>query len=167
VNTNLRDPDISPEGRAQCEAFAKSFEAQERYITHIISSPMSRTLSTARIAFGRVPKVLHNSGFSIIAVPELQNFDKGANGTGMNATTLAKMSNFYSRFPPYFRVDVSLVPSDWNLKQSGKWSKQQWRIDHIKGHLQGLWVGAGAGTKHIEVVVVSHSSFFRKLFEGD
>jgi len=38
----------------------------------------------------------------------------------------------------------------------------------MKGFLQGLWVGAGAGTKKVENVVVSHSSFFRELLtEGE
>jgi hypothetical protein len=38
----------------------------------------------------------------------------------------------------------------------------------MKGFLQGLWVGAGAGTKKVEIAVVSHSSFFRELLtEGE
>jgi hypothetical protein len=105
---------------------------------------------------------LKNSGLSIIAAPELQNFDRGPNGTGQDVWDLAQ------RFS-WLRVNVkSLVPRDWNLKTEGRWSEKEWRLHHMKGFLQGLWVGAGAGTKKVENVVVSHSSFFRELLtEGE
>jgi len=117
-------------------------------------------------------KLPHNSGLSIIALPQLQNFDQGPNGTGQSADELAKKyGGFQQRNrgakPQHLRVDAtSLVAEGWNLKISGKWSEGEWSIHHVKGHLQGLWVGAGAGTKQVEAVVVSHSSFFRNWLEG-
>ncbi|KAE9375234.1 hypothetical protein N431DRAFT_453897 [Stipitochalara longipes BDJ] len=154
------------------EEFAKKFDGQELYITHIISSPMTRAITTASLAFKRVMELPQNSDLSIIAVPELQNFDKGPNGRGQSARKLAKK---YCRWfkrknkdtpPEHLRIDAkSLVPRGWNSKESGKWSTGKWRLYHVKGHLQGLWVGAGAGTRKVEVVVVSHSSFFRRLLE--
>ncbi|KAE9375235.1 hypothetical protein N431DRAFT_334387, partial [Stipitochalara longipes BDJ] len=66
---------------------------------------------------------------------------------------------------PQGRVDTSFVPKGWNMKETGRWSASEvhWRLDFIRTRLREIWVVNGAGRRKIEVVIVTHGSFLRKL----
>jgi hypothetical protein len=67
VRRDTTDPDISATGRIQCKNSAESFEDLQ-HITHIISSPLTRTISTAFLSF---PKVVER-GVQVILIPDLK-----------------------------------------------------------------------------------------------
>jgi broad specificity phosphatase PhoE len=167
TDITIRDPELSPKGFAQCLNFAKTFEDQKRYITHILSLPMTRALNTACIAF----RPIIESGLTVIALPQLQSLDKGLNGIGLDYDQLNKRydGTHWDQLmmgKPDGWVDVtSFVPVGWNVKEKGKWSNEEfkWRMEDFKGFLKGIWVGAGAGRKRVEVAVVTHGSFLRQL----
>jgi broad specificity phosphatase PhoE len=122
TDTKIRDPDLSPQGLEQCLDFAEAFKDQERYVTHILSSPMTRALNTACIAF----RPIIESGLAVSALPQLQSLDKGPNGIGLDYEHLMKRydGTHWDQFmigKPHGWVDVtSFVPVGWNAKEMGK-----------------------------------------------
>jgi hypothetical protein len=109
------------------------------------------------------------SGVKIFALPELQNLDSSPNGRG---TDLDELSNLFSIAASRNRdlVDVTTFGrKGWEYKDEGSvWHADeiQWRVDHMKGFLKGILLGGGM--KRVEVAVVSHGSFLRKLVkEGE
>ncbi|KUJ17959.1 uncharacterized protein LY89DRAFT_732662 [Mollisia scopiformis] len=159
----MLDPDISYNGRLQCLAFSSAIAPDlEQHVTHIFSSPMLRALTTTCIALWP----LLRKGLTVHALPELQNLDMGPSGTGMNVSDLDK--EFTGNFgllggkDRKSVVDVkTFMAKDWNSKETGSWStpEVEWRVDYMRGFLKGLL----AGRERVEVVIVSHGSFLRKL----
>jgi hypothetical protein len=98
----------------------------------------------------------------------------GPSGVGLDADELAKQwdGNDWmkedERRPEGWVDATSFVSESWNIKDTGKWSVEEvkWRLDYLKGFLRGIWVGAGAGSEKVEVVVVTHSSLLRKLVKN-
>jgi len=114
---------------------------------------MKRTLQTACLAFAPVLA----RGCKVIALPELQNLDKGPSGRGLDPAKLVASPEFKDK------VRLEYVSDDWDLKEQGRWSPDnlEWRIDHMRGFLRGL--GAHTWNMRAEVVVVSHGSFLREF----
>lgn len=80
ADVSIPDPDISAKGEEQCEVFARKFRDQEKFITCILSSPMTRALHTACSAFRNVIDPADGSGRTVIALPELQSLGSDING---------------------------------------------------------------------------------------
>jgi broad specificity phosphatase PhoE len=89
TDMTVRDPDISPHGKLQYHHFAQVFKDQEHYIIDILSSPMTRALSTACIASGQII----DPPLTVIALPKLQNFNNGPNRVSLHTHGLAKLCN--------------------------------------------------------------------------
>jgi len=107
-------------------------------------------------------------GVPVLALPELQNLDPGPAGRGKDP---AELEQIYcangGKEDSEFRgkINLTFMTSGWNGKDEGKWQNEvvQWRVDYIKGFLRGL--GAGSPDIRVEVMVISHGSFLKKLIE--
>jgi bisphosphoglycerate-dependent phosphoglycerate mutase len=173
TDITIRDPDISEKGKRQCKKFAKSFQGQEKYINCILSSPMTRALNTACSAFRNVRDPIDGSALTVIALPELQSLGADINGTGLDPDVLANRYNGvdYERDgtgQPAGRMDVTTyVVEGWNSKDTGKWSAEEaavaWRVGYMKEFLRKNCGTSSRGSKQVEIAVVTHGSFLRKL----
>jgi hypothetical protein len=98
----------------------------------------------------------------IIALPELQNWDKGPNGTGKDLPKLQKCwEDSYQR--GQICIDMwTFMCYDWNRKAYGRWSATELkeRIGFLKGFLKGVWLGGER--KSVEIAVVTHILFLPK-----
>lgn len=77
-NVNVQDPDLTPKGEAQASRLGRSYAFKQR-ISHIVSSPMQRTIRTALIAF---EEVLSSEGKKVVLLPELQETGVRPSDTG-------------------------------------------------------------------------------------
>jgi len=164
MTSQIIDLEVSARGAVQAEVFDK-FNCGHSEVTHILSSPMLRAVSTSCHAFYYSCLLANNE---IIALPELQNMDTGPNGTGSSVERLqTQWKEGYSvgsRGTVNVNVDVwTFMCKDWNVKGSGKWSPDEvnWRVNFFKGFLKGIWLGGGR--KKVEIAVVTHGSFLEKL----
>jgi len=67
ANHSLPDPDLTPLGKEQCAQLQKSFPYHSQ-VTHLVASPLRRTLYTCLLSFE----------------PALQNLNNSATGGGEN-----------------------------------------------------------------------------------
>ncbi|TAQ89056.1 hypothetical protein B7494_g2629 [Chlorociboria aeruginascens] len=84
VDHDIRDPKLNEAGRKHCIERAKHLCPQAKYITHILASPLSRTLETACLTF---PDVI-NRGVKVLAIPELQSLSSDPCSIGMDICKL-------------------------------------------------------------------------------
>ncbi|TGO28221.1 hypothetical protein BPAE_0030g00060 [Botrytis paeoniae] len=147
----IRDPDLTAEGRSDCQTFSKDF-SDSRHVTHIWCSPMTRTIRTAPLSFEDAIA----RGVKVQALDILQNWDTSPNGIGMDKEYLRK--HFGEQ------VDFDKVEEGWNDKASGKWApkSQKWNSSALKLALNDLQ----STTTMVEVVIVSHGSVLRELTNG-
>ena len=128
---------------------------------------MSRGLSTCCLALSNVIK----RGVKVWAVPHIQNFDSGPNGTGKD---LIEMRNFYGVSDGEKTVEgtgefagmvdvTTFMTEDWNKKEDGRWSPPEigWRIQFVRDLLKKILDEANG--KHIEVFIVGHGSTLENL----
>ncbi|KAL2071119.1 hypothetical protein VTL71DRAFT_12354 [Oculimacula yallundae] len=160
-DNSIRDPELTEKGEKQCHFFERNLMFKEAIkITHILCSPMTRTIQTAELVSLALPNTI-----TVTALPELQNLDSGPNGQGLDLEELVEQYGPYEDgFMVEGDIDVSTFGREgWNEKKEGIWSSKevQWRVDHVKGFLKGMW--AASDDKRMEVVVVSHGSFLKKL----
>ncbi|KAK8014076.1 hypothetical protein PG990_007372 [Apiospora arundinis] len=102
-NEQLRDPDLTELGKQQCADLCKRFPFHDK-ITHLVASPMRRTIYTCLLSFAPVAE----AGKIITALPDaqevsLQPCDHGSDPSKLKAEFGDK-------------VDFSLVPEGWNDK---------------------------------------------------
>lgn len=102
-NEQLHDPDLTPLGLEQCEALCKKFDAHDS-ITHLVASPMRRTIYTCLRSFEPVVK----RGVQVIALPDAQEISGQPCDIG---TDLAKIKEEFGS-----QVDFSRVQDDWHVK---------------------------------------------------
>ncbi|KAI2610652.1 histidine phosphatase superfamily [Hypoxylon fragiforme] len=94
-----RDPEISDAGRQQCIKMASEFPFMDQ-VTHLISSPLSRALSTIRLAFAPVAEKQQ-----IIVFPELTEAGIAISSFG---SSIEELQEKYGD-----QLDLSHVPDDW------------------------------------------------------
>ncbi|KAH6618150.1 histidine phosphatase superfamily [Chaetomium sp. MPI-SDFR-AT-0129] len=122
ANHVLPDPDLTPLGREQCAALAASFPHQH-LITHLVASPLRRTLYTCLLSFEPALARLPAETTKVVAVPELQEISPWACDTGSDRGVLE------GEFGPTAKaagegqerakqVDLGLVVDGWNEKLS-------------------------------------------------
>ncbi|KAI1631717.1 phosphoglycerate mutase [Biscogniauxia mediterranea] len=102
-NQQLRDPDLTPEGEKQCDGLCSRFPSHDR-ITHLVASPLRRTLFTCLRSFAPVVQ----AGKTIIALPDAQEISTLPCDIG---TDPAKLQAEFGD-----RVDFHLVQDGWNDK---------------------------------------------------
>ncbi len=70
-NQQIPDPDLTPLGESQCDELCKKFDAHDK-ITHLVASPIRRTLHTCLRSFAPVVQ----SGKKVIALPDAQEISR-------------------------------------------------------------------------------------------
>ncbi|KAI0888014.1 phosphoglycerate mutase-like protein [Annulohypoxylon maeteangense] len=105
-NQKLPDPDLTPLGITQCEELCKKFDAHDK-ITHLVASPIRRTLWTCLRSFDPVVK----SGMKVIALPDAQEISNFPCDIGSEPEKLQKEFDDL--------VDLHLVQKGWNDKSTG------------------------------------------------
>lgn len=167
ANHTIRDPLLTVLGEAQCATLNASFP-RHAHITHIIASPLRRTLYTALLSF---PSAI-TAGLKVVALPDLQETSDLPCDTGSDVTALA--AEFADGV-----VDLSLVREGWNSKQ-GRWGSSSAAIEararDARVFLRGLALQAraqaqaeGSQERDVEIVVVTHGGllhYFTEDWEG-
>ncbi|TQS36139.1 hypothetical protein Golomagni_03421 [Golovinomyces magnicellulatus] len=131
----IRDPLLTLNGMEQCEQFCRRNKEKYGTITHLVASPLRRTLQTCLMCFEPIivrkkkeeiveyrRKDVQNDnrrkrgsgGKRIIALPELQETSSLPSGTGFSRETLEV------DFSPT-QVDFRFLVDDWYSKR-GRWS---------------------------------------------
>ncbi|TGO62405.1 hypothetical protein BOTNAR_0114g00030 [Botryotinia narcissicola] len=150
ANHTLPDPLLTDLGKAQCTTLSQTFPSPEK-ITHIVASPLRRTLYTALYSF---PSAIAR-GIKVIALPEIQETSTFPCDTGSAPAALAE--EFAGS------VDLGLVHEGWNSK-SGRWASNapaiEKRAREARVWLRELGLRAEKeGMEDVNIVVVTHGGF--------
>ncbi len=163
-NQQIRDPSLTELGRTQCAELRRAFPVPDR-ITHIVASPMRRTLYTALLGFAQ-PAVEGDGENTqerrrVVALPSVQEVsvlpcDCGSDPAALKAEFAADA------------VDLALVHDGWNHKGPGspyapEIAKLDARAREARRWLRDL--GRASGPEDVHVVVVTHGGFLHFLTE--
>ncbi|KAH7025066.1 phosphoglycerate mutase [Microdochium trichocladiopsis] len=164
---HLRDPELTPLGEQQCFELRDSFPDHDK-ITHLVASPLRRTLSTCLVAFA--PAVARTG--KIIALPDSQELSLYDCDRGTDVETLR--AEFGER------VDLALVPPGWNSKGC---EERQPTVANliVRARRVRLWLRdlaltttlAATGSndtaeregRDVQIVLVTHGGFLHFLIE--
>ncbi|KAK6599054.1 phosphoglycerate mutase [Botrytis cinerea] len=156
ANHTLPDPLLTELGKTQCTTLSQSFPSPQK-ITHIVASPLRRTLYTALYSF---PSAIAR-GIQVIALPEIQETSTLPCDTGSAPAALAE--EFAGS------VDLGLVHEGWNSK-SGRWASNapaiEKRAREARVWLRDLGMRAQEeGVEDVNIVVVTHGGFLHYFTE--
>ena len=166
------DPEPTPLGIKQAINLRETFPHMDK-ITHILCSPLKRTLHTARLAF----EPLTSQGLKIVAYPDIREQGRGLSSTGTNLEGLLKLHPKENQL-----VDLTLVPEGWEINTEDTEEEEKYgiRAKSVRKELWklatealkeegGLWKGhdvsRGSTHKNIEILVASHGAFLKKMCE--
>jgi broad specificity phosphatase PhoE len=157
-NHKLHDPSL-PFGEAQCAALQKNFPYHDK-VTHLVSSPLRRTLYTCLLAFTAEVK----AGKKVIALPELQETSDLPCDTGSEPE---KLQEEFDSGPWKGTVDLSRVHKGWNDKSPHtKWAPEAHKIEararEARRWLRDLGMKYGGNA---DIVVVTHGGFLHYFTE--
>jgi broad specificity phosphatase PhoE len=150
-NEFIPDPDLTPVGQEQCANLRAAFPYHDR-LTHLIASPMRRTLQTCISTFGDGPR----APYPIIALDTLQELADLPADTGSNKDKVA--AEFGDK------ADLSRVREGWNEKRSAESPFEptgEKIIARAREARRVIREVAGSGDDH--VVVVTHGAFLHFL----
>ncbi|TPX17671.1 uncharacterized protein E0L32_012024 [Thyridium curvatum] len=160
-NHQLPDPDLTELGKQQCETLRGRFPHHDR-ITHLVASPMRRTIYTCLLSFAPASA----AGRPVVAVPELQEVSLFPCDTGSEPARLR------AEFPAAEgKVDLGRVAEGWNDKSEGspwfpEFDRLQARARKARQFLRRLAREAGEDG---HIAVVTHGGFLHFLtddFDG-
>jgi broad specificity phosphatase PhoE len=133
-------------------------------ITHILASPMRRTMATALHAFAPVIA----QGLKLVAYPDLRESGCGKASTGSSVEALQKI------YPEEEQLaDLRLVPHDWEYNKEDSNCENRARASRVRRNLWelsqaalkehgGIWrghdVSRGLTHKNIAIVIVTHAA---------
>jgi broad specificity phosphatase PhoE len=138
-------------------------------VTHILCSPLTRTLQTAQIAF----EDLISQGLKVVAYPDLREHGSGPTSTGTSLQELQHLLHNANQI-----TDLSLVPEGWEMNdkeckderrirarrvRKELWELGQEALKETGGKWKGYEVSRGAMHQNIEILVVSHGAFLQKM----
>lgn len=163
TNLVIPDPLLTDLGKEQCATLAGSFPYRSK-ITHLVSSPLRRTLYTTLLSF---PTAVA-AGHKIIALPELQETSSLPCDTGSYPNLLIK------EFGKDGKVDLSRVTEGWN-SNDGRWLASSSAIEkralEARIFLRDLGTSSTEKSEEdIHIVVVTHGGFlhyFTEDWEGN
>ena len=159
-NQQIRDPDLTALGEKQCAALRDSFPHHDK-VTHLVASPMRRTLRTCLLAFSAEVE----AGKKVVALPEVQELSTLPCDVGSDPDVLA--GDFDAS-----QVDFGLVRPGWNDKAEGTPWAPTLEALNARAKRARVWLrGLGEESEHEEthVVVVSHGGyihFFTEDWDG-
>ncbi|RYP16857.1 hypothetical protein DL765_004878 [Monosporascus sp. GIB2] len=148
----VRDPSLTPRGRAQCQNLALQFPYKDR-VEHVVASPMRRTIETALLGFG----VVLAEGKKITLLPELQEVNSSPSSTGSPADTL--------RAEYGDAVDLARLDNDWYRKGSNtEFAPDPAKVE-ARARRARVWLRELARTVAADahIVVVTHGEFVHWL----
>ncbi|KAK2730054.1 phosphoglycerate mutase family protein [Colletotrichum kahawae] len=152
-NEAIRDPLLTDKGKQQCADLRAAFPHHSK-LTHLVASPLHRTLHTCLLGFG--PEDGHLG--KVIALPEVQEVSDAPCDTG------SAVSEIEGEFDG--KVDFSRVPADWTEKKSpeSRWEptlkKLEVRAAEARRALREI---AGGVEGDAQIVVVTHGGFLHFL----
>ena len=147
-NDFIQDPELTPLGEEQCAALRAAFPDHAR-VTHLVASPLRRTLATAVAAFG-TPAL-----YPLTALDVLQEVSDAPCDTGSGLERLR--GDFGDK------VDLARVRAEWMEKGEGSVFEPTLEAltARAKESRRALRDIAGNGDEH--VVAVSHGGFLHFL----
>ncbi|KAK7557779.1 histidine phosphatase superfamily [Phyllosticta citricarpa] len=152
-NHSLPDPLLTDNGKNQCFALRDTFPYHAR-VSHVVASPIKRTIYTALLAFSPVIEQKH---LKVIALPELQETSDLPCDTGSDPAEVARE---FAGQP----VDLSRVEEGWNSKK-GRWAPESAAIEararDARQFLREL--ASSSGDDDVEIVVVTHGGYLHFL----
>ncbi|TPX58211.1 hypothetical protein SpCBS45565_g08050 [Spizellomyces sp. 'palustris'] len=147
-DSTIKDPMLTPLGENQARTLASQFPYHD-HITHIICSPMKRTMQTTLLGF----KPALDRGVQVAVLPEFQECGDWPADTGTDRSLLEKE---FGR-PGW---DFRGVVDDWNSK-SGKWASDHPSL--VARAREARRILKSIKAQHI--VVVTHGAFLHYLTE--
>jgi len=160
ANHAIRDPDLTRKGESQCRELQSSFPYHEK-ITHLVTSPLRRTIYTCLLSFENTAK--ENAG-KVIALPELQETSDLPCDTGSD---VEKLEQEFSAGPWAGIVDFSLLNEDWHDKSAGTpWEPDSEKLE-ARARVARKWLrelGQKYG-KDADIVVVTHGGYLHYFTE--
>ncbi|CAN8099262.1 unnamed protein product [Discula destructiva] len=165
INQQIPDPYLTPTGADQCAALGAAFP-HHAAITHLVASPMRRTLLTCHLAFQQSPAAAAGGGAGkVLALPLVQEISRLPCDTGSEPAVLAAEFGTWA--------DFGLVEHGWNDKTSADspWAPRiealEERARRTRVWLRDMgrrWVAGGKGAGgDAHVVVVTHGGFLHFL----
>lgn len=159
-NHTIRDPLLTDLGKQQCAELASSFPHHSQ-ITHLVASPLRRTIYTTLLSF---PEEVAQ-GKKIIALPELQETSDLPCDTGSDRE---KIEEEFGN-----KVDLRLVQKGWNDKTSAKYDPAASAIEaralEARVFLRKLATDAHASAEFkdqdVHIAVVTHGGFLHYFTE--
>ncbi len=163
ANQQIPDPLLTDFGKQQCADLSRRFPYQAQ-LTHLVASPMRRTLYTALLSFEPAAQQQQEGGSAtgkrvVIALPEIQELSVLPCDVGSDRAALA--AEFGDS------VDLSNVGSGWNHKGPwSPWAPEMARLTARAGAarrwLRDLATRAG---EDAHIAVVTHGGFLHFLTE--
>ncbi|KAK6587455.1 hypothetical protein PZA11_000745 [Diplocarpon coronariae] len=167
----LRDPCLTSRGLNQASRLNNTFP-QTSKVTHILSSPMLRTLETTWLGF---KNVIIDREIKVIAIPDLREWGNGSCNTG------STMDSIFEKIPGLKnRMETSLVPDGWVINpesgpreghrpqrvlriRDGLWELGRIAIEGKGEKWNGVEVRSVETGEDVHIVVVSHGGFLKAL----
>ncbi|KAL3421717.1 phosphoglycerate mutase [Phlyctema vagabunda] len=158
ANHKLPDPSLTELGEQQCHELSEAFPYHSK-ITHLVASPLRRTLHTCLLSF---PSEVQK-GLVVKALPELQETSDLPCDTGSQRSALEKEFGV--------PVDLSRVEEGWNSK-TGRWGPASEAIE-ARARDARIWLrslGSEDPQADADIVVVTHGGYlhyFTEDWEGN
>ncbi|KAI1777125.1 phosphoglycerate mutase-like protein [Hypoxylon cercidicola] len=152
-NQQMPDPDLTPLGMTQCEELCKRFDAHDK-ITHLVASPLRRTLYTCLYSF----KPVVDAGKKIIALPDAQEISTFPSDIGSD---LSKLKEEFADD----LVDLHLVKEGWNDKSTeSRYYPSPVKLEE-RSRAARLWLRelVSKAGDDAQVVLVSHGGILHFL----
>ncbi|KAI1260149.1 phosphoglycerate mutase-like protein [Xylariaceae sp. FL1019] len=150
----IKDPDLTELGEQQCADLCKAFPYHDK-ITHLVASPIRRTLFTCKLSFA--PAV--ESGKKILALPDAQEVSLYPCDVGSDVDTL---KNEFGDL-----VDLHLVQSNWNIKSpESKYYPDPMKLEaRARDARLALQEIANKADSDAHIVLVTHGGILHFLTE--
>ncbi|KAM7204927.1 phosphoglycerate mutase-like protein [Naviculisporaceae sp. PSN 640] len=175
ANHALPDPDLTPKGEEQCAALCANFPFHDK-ITHLVASPMRRTIYTCLLSFK--PSVYdaesNPKGKKVLAISELQEVSNLPCDVGSD------LSKLKEEFGPAGKVDLGRLTDGWNDKSYGgdnfptmqklearaKSARRQIRdlaVEYLKQKQSQSQSDKKGDEEEVHIAVVTHGGFLHFL----
>lgn len=159
-NEALPDPDLTELGNKQCAGVRASFPAHDK-LTHLVASPMRRTIYTCLQSFGPSDDddFQRTALLPVLALPEIQEVSDNPCDTGSDVARLEE--EFRGK------VDFSRVPADWTEKKlaSSPWEPtvEKLEVRARKARIALRELARQSSKEDVHIAAVTHGGFLHFL----